>query len=109
MDFKEVLTVIGVMQMQGKDRPHSGLLPFGYRVQHGVIAPRVAAQDAFDPQINPFQHAPFFNRLDHIVRTGRLVPAFVGTQQGRKRPLVKPDGKDKHFFQQLLHGAVILA
>ena len=66
-------------------------------VGNGVVAvpaPRVAAQDAADAQIEPFQRAVFTDGLDGILRAGGRVAARRGRQR-RYVPLIQTNGEDQ--------------
>ncbi len=66
---------------------------------HWVCTPGVAAQDAFYPQVNTLEDAPFFYGPNHVITTGGLITTLVGTQQRRQGVLIYLDQKDKRVFE----------
>ena len=71
---------------------------FGYGVVHGVLAPGMAAEDAFGSHVSPFKYSPFLDSLNGVMRAGRLVPALVDAQQRRYQQLVGPDRQYEQLF-----------
>src|SRR5215469_18572823 len=70
-------------------------------MRHGVISarmPRMAAADAAHGEPAATQHAVAPNRLQRVLRAGRM-KAACGAEQRAHRPLVQPDqdlGKETH-------------
>jgi len=69
-----------------------------------MCTPGMAAHDASGGQPGAFEEPPFLECPYGVVRTGRIVPAFVDTQQGRQENLVKTDGQNE---QVLEHGSKV--
>lgn len=63
--------------------------------------PGVTTHNPTGAHVGAFKYPPFFDSLDGIVRTRRLVAAFIGTQHGRNQNLICPDREDKQKDEKL--------
>lgn len=66
---------------------------FRYRVI-AVSSPGMAAADPFQTHPTPFDHTPFFDAVNHVLRAGRGVSAGI-RQVGGNTVLIEPNQPDQ--------------
>jgi hypothetical protein len=67
----------------------------------------MAFENPSDAQPGAFENAPFQDGLQGIIGASGL-EAALRTEQGRNRPLVKPDGEYENLFDEFVHVSVLL-